>query len=168
MEILYRADCSPDVLNATQAILSRCRLRPQSALSKIERSTLRRAKIKKSKISYLEANELSSLTNLSLDRSRELVGLYKFQTLRSVGVAGSEDLWQLGYNLPQDLVGEHPYAMYFAYSSLVGEFVDRCVEDVFRCAVAQVETKNLPQKSKNWWAWKPYRGNMRFPNNRII
>ncbi len=83
--------------------------------------------------------------------------------MKAANEKSAEDLWQLGYSAPGELAGEHPYAMYLAYSSLVGELIDRCVEDVFRCAVAQVELPHLPADALNWWAWTPYRGEQRLP-----
>ncbi len=157
------ANCSAEIIDATGTILADSRLRPQCALSDLERASLRKANIKKSEISQFTASDFATLTDLSTERSYEIVGLHSFQTLRSVGVASSEDLWQLGFSSPGQLVGQHPFAMYLAYSTLVGELVDRCVEDVFRCAVAQVEWKSLPIKATDWWAWTRYRGEARLP-----
>ena len=164
MDILEPANCSPSLSEATRKILSRSRLRPNAKLSGVERSALRKAKIKKASLCNITGSDLATRTGLPVERSHEMVGLCTFQTLKSIGPASAEDLWQLGYNAPGNLAGEHPYAMYLAYSSLVGELIDRCVEDVFRCAVAQAELPNLPDKSLNWWAWTSHRGEQRLPS----
>ncbi len=164
MDVLKTANCSPSLSEASREILSRSRPRPSAKLSDLERSALRTAKIKKASICKVTGSDLATRTGLRVERSREIVGLCNFQTLKSIGPASAEDLWQLGYNAPGDLAGEHPYAMYLAYSSLVGELIDRCVEDVFRCAVAQAELPNLPDEALNWWAWTPHRGEQRLPS----
>jgi hypothetical protein len=35
---------------------------------------------------------------------------------------------------------------------------DPCVEDAFRCAIAQAKNPKLPAKMRDWWQWTSVRG----------
>jgi hypothetical protein len=44
------------------------------------------------------------------------------------------------------------------FEELVGQPVDPCVEDTFRCAVAQATHGDLPAPLRHWWRWMSQRG----------
>lgn len=157
----------PSVTDSAERILARSRERPSSALTAQERHALRRARLRKSDLDRINTAQLSEKTTIPLWRAHQLRSLDLFRKLRSVGTAAAEDLFELGYDEPSDLKGEHPLAMYLAHSVIAGRMVDRCVEDVFRCCVAQVEFRHLSDHARDWWAWTPYRGENRFPNNKL-
>jgi len=159
---------SNGVLLKAESILAQSRKRPKASLTKKERNEFRKARIYKADLSRLQLEKLLALTTLTPERAQELTSIYHFQKLRSVGPATAEDLFELGYNTPSDLAGEHPLAMYIAHSAIVKYPVDRCVEDVFRCAVAQVEIPSFTKTTGNWWFWTPYRGQTRLPSVKLI
>lgn len=154
----------PSVRRASELLLRRSRTRPSAQLTGTERDNLRQARIRRAELGHIDPVELASRSGFSVLRAREVVSLTDFQKMRSIGQASAEDLFQLGFDQRRDLVGAHPRAMHFAYSALVGGLVDRCVEDVFRCAVAQAELPNLSMTQKNWWWWTGHRGDQRLPN----
>jgi len=131
---------------------------PVLKLSDAERQSLRRAKIRLRDLDHFSAPALQERTNISPLRAEELISLCRFQRLSSVGPASAEDLYKLGYRSLQDLQQASPVAMYNAFCHMVGHQVDPCVEDVFRCAVAQARDPELSLEKKNWWYWTDYRG----------
>jgi len=131
---------------------------PRLYVSDEERRALRAARILLSDLSSLGPQDVAEATGLDLDRCRELVALSEFQTLDSVGPASAEDLWRLGYRGLADLVGADPADMLRRMQELTGSRQDPCVEDVFRCAVAQVQFPDLPVGQRQWWAWSGQRG----------
>gem|GEM_PF-725255 len=102
--------------------------------------------------------DLSSLTGIPPERCRQLVSLALFQTLDSVGPSIADDLYALGYRTIPELAQASPTVMYQKLCHLAGNRIDPCVEDVFRCAVAQARNADLPEQARQWWYWTPYRG----------
>lgn len=131
---------------------------PRLYLSVQERRALRAARIQLSNLAALRPQALAEATRLDLERCRELVSLSEFQSLDSVGPASAEDLWQLGYRSLADLAGADPADMLRRMQELTGSRQDPCVEDVFRCAVAQVQFPDLTVAQRQWWAWSDQRG----------
>jgi hypothetical protein len=127
-------------------------------LSPPERAALRKQGFAASKLAGADAHELAALCALPLERCRYLVAIADFQTLASVGPAAAQDLWDLGCRSLADVGKGDPVAMYHELSRQVGVALDPCVEDVFRCAIAQVRHPDLPLEQTNWWHWKPMRG----------
>lgn len=81
-----------------------------------------------------------------------------FQQLGSVGPATAKDFLLLGFREVADLKGQDPLALFARLCELTNSRQDPCVEDVLRCAIAQAEHPQLPQKWKDWWSWTPWRG----------
>jgi hypothetical protein len=84
--------------------------------------------------------------------------LKSLQTLGSVGPKMAVKIYELGYPTIQSLQKANPTKMYQDYSAKMGGYADPCVEDVFRCAVAQAIKSDLPQHAKDWWYWSEQRG----------
>lgn len=76
------------------------------------------------------------------------------QVIPGVGPSIAQDLRDLGYSQPQDLVGEDPQVMYDRHMEQVGSHVDRCVLYTFRCAVYYAETDKPDPEKLKWWNWK--------------
>lgn len=91
------------------------------------------------------------------DRDQKLA-IKELTQLGSVGPKMAVKIYQLGFATIESLKNADPYDMYLRYSDKVGGYADPCVEDVFRCAVAQATYKNLPRNLKKWWSWAPQRG----------
>lgn len=85
-------------------------------------------------------------------------GLKALKLLGSVGPKMAVKIYELGYHSVASLNGADPYEMYLRYSEKVGGYADPCVEDVFRCAVAQATFPQLEESLKNWWVWGVQRG----------
>jgi Pathogenicity locus len=132
--------------------------RPQLDLSDAERRALRRSRVSLSSLPELEAHELERLTDLPVGRCRELIALAGLQRLGSIGPSLARDLWALGIRSPEDLDGRNPRALYERFERMVGQRVDPCVEDTFRCAVAQASIPDLPEELRQWWMWTDQRG----------
>lgn len=98
------------------------------------------------------------MTGLGLSRCGDLCASATFQTLSSVGPSMAADIVGLGYHSLAELAKADPNDMYVKFSRKVGRSVDPCVEDVFRCAVAQAREPDLPEEARNWWYWLPFRG----------
>lgn len=131
---------------------------PKLTLINEERRALRSARILLKDIAAFDSKELSKATGIKKLRCQELISLSQLQNLASVGPDMARKLWQLGFRSLDDLPKANPHQMYRDYCQLIGEHVDPCVEDVFRCAVAQTKYKDLPMHLKNWWEWTAQRG----------
>ncbi|XOV80931.1 MAG: helix-hairpin-helix domain-containing protein [Aestuariibacter sp.] len=91
-------------------------------------------------------------------RIRELCALSEVSSLHSVGPSLASMIVAIGYDSLNRLVGANPKKMYDQLNTQFGIRFDPCVEDVFRCAVAQASYKDLPAESRDWWYWTPHRG----------
>lgn len=131
---------------------------PKLALSNLERRALREARLFLRRVADVPPEVLADQTGIPLPRCKELVALAQFQSLGSVGPASASDLWRLGYRSVDDLRSENPADMHRRFEEIVGGPVDPCVEDVFRCAVAQATDPGLPPRLRQWWAWSDSRG----------
>ena len=123
-----------------------------------ERSALRKNGLALKQLATLTPDTLAALCGFPLTRCAYLVAIAQFQTLASVGPAAAQDIWDLGCASLAELARRDPVDMYQALSLQVGQRLDPCVEDVFRCAIAQATWPDLPDERKNWWYWKPQRG----------
>ena len=123
-----------------------------------ERSALRRARILLREVSLFSYHDLCEATEIDKSRCKMLIALAQFQTLGSIGENIAQALWGLGFTSVADLANKDPYEMYQNYSVQVGYRADPCVEDTFRCAVAQAKYSNLSQHLKCWWEWSAQRG----------
>ena len=83
-------------------------------------------------------------------KGRELARL---EDIPNVGPAIAADLRQLGINVPADLLGLDPYAMYDDLCQLTGQSHDPCLLDTFIAAVRYMEG----DPKKPWWKYTPER-----------
>jgi hypothetical protein len=127
-------------------------------LTKIEKAILKDNKIKIKDIFLYTARELTNITNLKYSRCKVIIAYYQFQTLKSVGSSIAKDMIMLGYYTFKKLKNANPHKMYEQLTRKLDCYVDPCVEDVFRCAVAQINCPHLPPKYKLWWNWINQRG----------
>ena len=67
----------------------------------------------------------------------------------NVGPAIAADLRRLGINVPADLLGLDPYAMYDDLCRLTGQRHDLCLLDTFIAAVRFMEG----EPKKPWWEY---------------
>jgi hypothetical protein len=131
---------------------------PRLPLTDAERNILRQMRIKLSELSKFDAPALQKEMGWKEARCRYLISLAQFQLLGSVGPSLAQDLWDLGFCSITDLKGANPAEMYQRFGEITGQRVDPCVEDVFRCAVAQAQNPKLPAEMRQWWMWKEQRG----------
>lgn len=82
----------------------------------------------------------------------------ELQRLGSVGKATAGDLLRLGIHRVEQLRGHDPRELWQRLGALDGTPHDPCVEDVFRCAIAQAEMPDLPAEWRQWHRWTPLRG----------
>ena len=81
-----------------------------------------------------------------------------FQQLGSVGPATAGDLLLLGFRTVDELRGQDPRVLYDRMCALTQSRQDPCVEDAFRCVIAQAEHPDLPEPWRQWHHWTPLRG----------
>jgi hypothetical protein len=132
--------------------------RPVLSLSQLERRALRQAHLTTADLARQPAEEVAALTRIPFSRCTGLCASALFQTLSSVGPSIAADIVRLGYTSLDALAKANPAEMFAKFSRKVGRSVDPCVEDTFRCAVAQARNPALPKSAHNWWYWLPYRG----------
>ena len=78
----------------------------------------------------------------------------ELQTIPGVGQSTADDLRLIGIRRVRDLRNRDPEMLYAKLCKRLGHPIDRCVLDVFRCAVYfATETRYDPEKLK-WWNWK--------------
>lgn len=71
-----------------------------------------------------------------------------------VGPSTARALRDLDIYRLQDLRGANPEAMYDRLRVLRGEYLDRCVLYVFRCAVYFANNADHDPELLKWWNWK--------------
>ncbi len=71
-----------------------------------------------------------------------------------IGKSIAQDLIDLGYQHPSDLVGADPQLMYENLIRIRGTHIDRCVLYTFRCAVYFASHKRHNPELLKWWKWK--------------
>jgi len=81
-----------------------------------------------------------------------------FQQLGSVGPATAGDLVLLGFRRIEQLRGQDARELFARMCALTDSKQDPCVEDVFRCVIAQAEHEDLPARLRQWHLWTPLRG----------
>ena len=125
-----------------------------------ERALLRTSHVGAREIATLGGGRLHRRVAEAIPRSRcdELVALAVFQTLGSVGRETARDLVRLGFRSIADLKKQDPRELYDRMCRLTRTRQDPCVEDAFRCAIAQARDPKLPAHLRKWWSWTPVRG----------
>ena len=93
-----------------------------------------------------------------------------FQQLGSVGPATAGDLVLLGFRAIDELRSQDARVLYERMCAETGSRQDPCVEDVFRCVIAQAEHPDLPERLCQWHHWTPLRGEPpgTMPNSRPL
>lgn len=79
---------------------------------------------------------------------------HALEEIPGVGPSIAQDLRHLGFEEPSDLEGADPEAMYDDLCGLRGEYLDRCVLYVFRCAVYYASKSEHDPELLKWWNWK--------------
>lgn len=75
--------------------------------------------------------------------------LARLEDIPNIGPAVAADLRQLGINVPADLLGLDPYALYDDLCRITGKRHDPCLLDTFIAAVRYME--GSPKKP--WWSY---------------
>ncbi len=133
---------------------------PRLALDDNERRAFRVAKLTARATSGMDGNELHRRLQGAVSRARcdEIAALACFQQLQSVGLESARDFVALGFLRVVDLKGQDPRELYSRMCKLTNSRQDPCVEDAFRCAIAQAEDRDLPRPMRDWWYWTSVRG----------
>jgi hypothetical protein len=136
---------------------------PRLDLTDAERRALSRAKLRITEIGSLSGEELFRRMGgaIAPERAGEIAALAAFQRLGSIGLECARDLVRLGLMQRADLEGQDANELYARLCKVTHTRQDPCVEDVLRCAIAQVEHPDLPREWRAWHRWTPLRGSPR-------
>ena len=153
----------PPSSDAQDGADSEAKKAPRLDLTDSERRALSRAKVRIAEIGSMSGEELFRRTDgaIAPDRASEIAALAAFQRLGSIGLECARDLVRLGMTQRADLGGQDANELYERLCKLTRTRQDPCVEDVLRCAIAQVEHPGLPQEWRAWHRWTPLRGSPR-------
>ncbi|MDZ4773497.1 MAG: helix-hairpin-helix domain-containing protein [Planctomycetota bacterium] len=134
--------------------------RPTLGLSTEERAAFRAAKLTARDVEASGGEDLHRRLCSTVSRARcdELAALADFQRLGSVGLETARNFIALGFACVADLKGQDPRELHARMCELTKSHHDPCVEDAFRCAIAQVEDPSLPVELRDWWHWTKVRG----------
>lgn len=136
-------------------------------LSDVEKSNLKKNKVKISELPNFAFDELEVLLNSSPERAKEVSALAEFQTVPSVGIKFAEDLVFMGYYALAELKGKDGAILTNEFEQKKGYWIDPCVEDQFRLVVNFAQTSD---QTKTWWNFteerKKYRLENGYPSNR--
>lgn len=91
---------------------------------------------------------------ISDDNTVKKIGLKRLREIPGVGPKIANDLWQLGFKQPGELVGQDPEELYARLCAWQGIKVDRCMLYVFRCAVYYASNLEPEPDLLKWWNWK--------------
>ncbi|PCI41230.1 MAG: hypothetical protein COB46_04315 [Rhodospirillaceae bacterium] len=128
-----------------------------------EKKRLRACGMPFSRLKIFAAEEISGQSGFSIERSRVLKALSELQELRSVGPSLATKMIMLGCDSVASLENSNPSEMYHKLCDILGRRIDPCVEDVFRCAVAQSKYPNMDEQFGDWWHWTDQRGRADVP-----
>lgn len=137
-------------------------------LTDIEKSKLRKVKVKISEIYTINSNEIAEILDVSIDRARILKGLADFQRVPSIGYKLAEKLvHQLNLFSLSDIRDKDGAKLFDELEQKLGVWTDSCVEDQIRCVI---HFANNLGSDKQWFEFTPerkaYRGKAGFPKNR--
>ncbi|MGG4167758.1 helix-hairpin-helix domain-containing protein [Rossellomorea vietnamensis] len=141
---------------------------PKLSLTDSERSALRKAKIRLGDIHEFSPETLREKLNITMERSRYLVGMSIFQQIPSIGPNMAHNVVEdLGYYTLEEIKGEKGEDLIINLEKKYGVWMDPCVEDSLRCVVHHAKH---PGSSKNWWDFTPerktYRQTHGYPGDR--
>jgi hypothetical protein len=144
----------------TRGSLTQREKTPKLALTAGERRALRAAKVTSNSIARLGGQELHRRLDGSVSRVRcdEIAALADFQRLSSIGPESARDFIALGLRSVAELKDQDPRELYARMCKITKARQDPCVEDAFRCAIAQARDPKLPAKMRDWWQWTSVRG----------
>lgn len=132
-----------------------------------ERASLRRNQIRTSQIPGMLDVELSQMTGIGIERAKTLVALARFQTIPDIGPVMAECLVLLGCSRLDEFAGEDPAHLLDELETILGYWVDPCVEDQLRLVIHYAQHPNVP---KRWWDFtnerKAYREKFGYPATR--
>lgn len=135
---------------------------PKLPLTKSEKDSLRKSKIKVSSIHNIELEHLSKVLGVSIERAKILRGLAIFQCVPSVGLKLSE---KLVYNLQlyslNDIKNKDGAFLFDKLEENLGVWTDGCVEDQIRCVIYFANTLNC---DKQWFDFTEERKKCRKDN----
>lgn len=136
-------------------------------LTEIEKSKLRKHKVKIREVPALSVNEIERLLEVITQRAREIFALAEFQSIPSIGIKFAEDLIYLSYFSLNELKEKNGPRLIEEFEVKKGYWVDPCVEDQFRLVVDFTRNRNT---SNMWWNYtadrKKYREENGYPSNR--
>jgi hypothetical protein len=134
-----------------------------------DKLALKKAGVSFANLYRRDLEELKSRISLPQERVEDLFCLSQLISLKSVGPSLASMLYAIGYGTLSSLVDANPKEMYEKLNRQFTTHFDPCVEDVFRCAVAQATYAELPKEGLDWWYWTPYRGksHVQYPLNII-
>jgi Pathogenicity locus len=141
---------------------------PKLPLTDKERTALRKEKIRLGDIHSISPELLREKLNISMERSRYLVGMSIFQQIPSIGPNMAHNVVEdLGYYTFEEIQGEKGEDLIIDLEKKYGVWMDPCVEDSLRCVVHHA---NHPESTKNWWDFtaqrKTHRETNGYPNDR--
>lgn len=141
---------------------------PKLPLTDQERSALRKAKIRLGDLNECSPELLREKLNITMERSRYLVGMSIFQQIPSIGPNMAHNVVEdLGFYTFEEIKGEKGEDLIIDLEKKYGVWMDPCVEDSLRCVVHHA---NHPESSKNWWDFtterKTYRQTHGYPKDR--
>ncbi|WP_010095396.1 helix-hairpin-helix domain-containing protein [Ornithinibacillus scapharcae] len=137
-------------------------------LTAIEKSKLRRAKVKLSEIHTFNNIEIAQLLEVPVDKAKVIKGLADFQQVPSIGYHLAEKLvYKLELYSLTDIRDKNAVELFDTLEQKLGVWTDSCVEDQIRCVI---HFANNPGSDKHWYDFtserKNYRKSHGFPRNR--
>lgn len=136
-------------------------------LTDVEKTNLRKNKIKIANVLDFAIDELEVLLNVTPERAKEVYALAEFQIVPSVGIKFAEDLVFLGYYSLNELKNKDGAKLIDEYERKKGYWTDPCVEDQFRLVVNFANTQDT---KKTWWDFteerKKFRNENGYPKSR--
>ena len=90
-----------------------------------------------------------------METSAQQLAIKNLRQIPGVGKSIANDLWNIGINHVNDLVGQSPEQLYKLSNEHAGVIQDRCLLYVFRCAVyfAQTPPELRDAEHLKWWNW---------------
>lgn len=77
--------------------------------------------------------------------------------LASIGPAFVREFKKLGITEIEHLKDKDAVDLYNKLQKINGGYLDKCVEDGFRCAIEQANDPNLSDEKKQWFYWSKVR-----------
>ena len=140
---------------------------PRLPLTDVERTRLRRCRIKLRDIAAMELDPLTVALQCTRDRAVNLRALAAFQAIPSVGPAAAQWFLDLGFRSLEPLRSETGPDLLERLEVLYGHWMDPCVEDVLWCVVHHAKH---PGSDKVWYDFtaqrKAHRSQHGYPANR--